>query len=646
MIQKTFIIQQPDGVPAVMDSLGKIPEERSILFVCAEYYTEAEFETIRKSIAERYPNLTVIGASVHNIKAFGDTVETHLNIRLSLLIFEQKSWEIVLSDMSQESEWHAAGCTREAIEHLESVKGVFLIVSGMNIRIRAYMERMNSWFPKIPFFGFQTATTDYLAGTRSNGAFLSVNGKICPDAIAAIILHGEQLHLETNAQFGWTPLGRKMTVTDTEGSNVVKTIDGLPAANIYKRYLGLEPEQIDVRNICEFPLFRMEKKRQIPRIGLQAFPDGSVLFGAEIRTGDVMRFSYGYPPDILAESEQSADNLSSFQPEAMFLISCMNRVLFLREEWEKEYNSFRSLQEETMVVNGNLELYMDEDGGGELASSLIYVALREGNPPSSAAVLRAHPVKEKKEVIIPLHRRLLTFLDVTTGELEELRGNLAEEVEKKTAEIVRQQEALNNAHIQIVMTLSNAIDAKDAYTNGHSIRVANYAREIARRYGYDEEVLQEVFICGLLHYVGKIGVPDTIINKPGRLTEEEFAVIKTHPSIGAEILSGITDYSKIAYGAHWHHERYDGKGYPDGLSGDRIPEIAQIISVADAYDAMTSNRSYRPVMEQAKVRSEIEKGRGTQFAPRFADIMLEMIDEDKEYMMRGSFAAQKETVSD
>ena len=208
-----------------------------------------------------------------------------------------------------------------------------------------------------------------------------------------------------------------------------------------------------------------------------------------------------------------------------------------------------------------------------------------------------------------------------------LQKNLAKEVEKKTKE----NEEL---FLQVVASLADAIDAKDAYTKGHSGRVAAYAREIARRCGYDEAHLDAVYMMGLLHDVGKIGVPDSIINKTGRLTDEEFAKIKKHPEIGGRILENIQKMPELVCGAKWHHERFDGKGYPDGLSGFDIPETARIIAVADAYDAMTSNRSYRNVLPQAKVRAEIEEGMGRQFDPRFAGIMLEMIDEDKDYTMR------------
>ncbi len=212
-------------------------------------------------------------------------------------------------------------------------------------------------------------------------------------------------------------------------------------------------------------------------------------------------------------------------------------------------------------------------------------------------------------------------------ELVRLQRNLESMVDEKTKEN-------ENLFMHVVESLAAAIDAKDNYTNGHSGRVADYSKEIAKRYGYDEKHQERIFMMGLLHDVGKIGVPDEVINKPGRLTDQEFALIKKHPGIGGRILGNIQEMPELAAGAKWHHERYDGKGYPQGLSGEEIPEEARIIAVADAYDAMTSNRSYRGSLPQRIVRSEIEKGKGSQFDPIFADIMLKMIDDDKDYLMR------------
>ena len=221
-----------------------------------------------------------------------------------------------------------------------------------------------------------------------------------------------------------------------------------------------------------------------------------------------------------------------------------------------------------------------------------------------------------------------------TIELVRLQADLALEVAEKTREVIAQHEKLDKISMQIVQTLSGAIDAKDAYTNGHSTRVAEYSREIARRAGFSEDSQQEIYMIALLHDVGKIGVSDVIIKKPSKLTDEEYAIIKTHSVMGENILKNISEFPKLMIGARWHHERYDGRGYPDGIAGEDIPIEARIIAVADTYDAMTSKRSYRADMPQDVVRSEIEKGRGTQFDPAFANIMLDMIHEDVDYKMK------------
>ena len=207
--------------------------------------------------------------------------------------------------------------------------------------------------------------------------------------------------------------------------------------------------------------------------------------------------------------------------------------------------------------------------------------------------------------------------------------------EKKEQELDEANAQLEEANERITMqsmyTLAKTIDAKDKYTNGHSMRVAQYSKMLAERMKFSEEQIDEIYNMAMLHDIGKIGVPDAIINKPSKLTDDEYNIIKGHPGIGYDILSEMPEMKHISVGAKWHHERYDGKGYPDGLKGEEIPIQARIIGVADAYDAMTSNRSYRNYLPQNVVREEIEKGRGTQFDPAIAEIMLEIIKEDKGY---------------
>lgn len=204
------------------------------------------------------------------------------------------------------------------------------------------------------------------------------------------------------------------------------------------------------------------------------------------------------------------------------------------------------------------------------------------------------------------------------------------------------KERLNRMNTNIIRALAYTIDAKDRYTSGHSQRVADYSLAIAKRMGKSEEEQKIVYYAALLHDVGKIRVSEEVINKPGKLTEEEFNQIRVHPVSGYHILKDIHEDVRVAYGAKYHHERYDGTGYPNGLEGENIPEIARIIGVADAYDAMASNRSYRNALPQEVVRSEIEKGRGKQFDEKIANIMLQMIDEDKNYSMCQSDRGRKD----
>lgn len=179
-------------------------------------------------------------------------------------------------------------------------------------------------------------------------------------------------------------------------------------------------------------------------------------------------------------------------------------------------------------------------------------------------------------------------------------------------------------------TVAATIDAKNNYLKGHSKRVADFSRMIARRMGLSEEECRKVYFAGLLHDIGKIGIPNSILDKKQRLTDEEYAAIKRHSSLGSEILKNMRAVPELAPAARWHHERFDGSGYPDGIQGESIPLFARIISVCDAYDAMSSQRSYREPMPRADVLAELKRCRGTQFDPQILDIMLAMLEEENQ----------------
>ena len=207
-------------------------------------------------------------------------------------------------------------------------------------------------------------------------------------------------------------------------------------------------------------------------------------------------------------------------------------------------------------------------------------------------------------------------------ELEELTSDLERKVEEKTQQV-------EQLSFEIIETIASMIEAKDRYTKGHSVRVAEYSAILAKAAGWKSEAVKHIKYIALLHDIGKVGIPDKVLNKPGRLTESEFNVIKSHTIIGGDILKDIKTIADADAGAMYHHERYGGGGYPSGISGNDIPEVARIISIADAYDAMSSKRVYRDVMPKEVVRGEMLKGKGTQFDPKYLDVFLRLFDEGK-----------------
>ncbi|MBP3771208.1 MAG: HD domain-containing protein [Treponema sp.] len=203
-----------------------------------------------------------------------------------------------------------------------------------------------------------------------------------------------------------------------------------------------------------------------------------------------------------------------------------------------------------------------------------------------------------------------------------VQGRRAEK-QKREIEAIRQQVRMGN---ETIFAIANAVEARDKSTGRHSFRVSEYAVMIARELGFDENELEQIRRTGLLHDIGKIGVPDSILNKPARLTDEEYEVMKTHTSIGGDILKDFTLIPHVDEGAKFHHERYDGSGYPNGLKGEEIPLNARIIGIADAFDAMTANRVYRKALNIDFVKAELKRCAGSQFDPTLVEIMLELIE--------------------
>ncbi len=282
--------------------------------------------------------------------------------------------------------------------------------------------------------------------------------------------------------------------------------------------------------------------------------------------------------------------------------------------------------ESTTVFRSNLAPveYTNLHGGSYNFLVQISDAMGRGNKEISVNIVKEKAIYEQIWFII----LSIVLLMLLTGVI------LSFFFHRKVKALEKKRQEAREQFEQTAEALASAIDAKDAYTNGHSRRVAEYSLQIAKEADMSKDECEKVYFAALLHDVGKIGVPIGILSKKSRLTDEEFEQIKQHPVTGGQILSSIRKSPWLSIGARYHHERYNGKGYPEGLGGEDIPKLARIIAVADAYDAMTSNRSYRNAIPQQIVREEIVKGIGGQFDPDFAKIMIRMIDKDTDYKMQ------------
>ena len=217
-------------------------------------------------------------------------------------------------------------------------------------------------------------------------------------------------------------------------------------------------------------------------------------------------------------------------------------------------------------------------------------------------------------------------------ELQDMNRNLEGKVRERTRQLAAKHQELRTAYIQTIRALAEAIDAKDAYTRGHSERVAVYASQLAREMELPKETIERVYFSGLLHDVGKIGVPDAIITKPDRLTEEEYLEMQKHPEIGAKILEPVEFLRHVVPCVRHHHEWFDGsnRGYPDRLQGDKIPLPSRLILVCDTVEAMTSDRPYRKALPLDVVVRELHKYSGSQFDPVCVNAFLQLLEREGE----------------
>ena len=633
------------AVPAIADYVHETAHADALLVLLVKWVEEEDARRFLDALDEHVPDAKRAGISEYPLGVGLDELEDYPRVRVNVMLSESAQFNVVQLPSDPGDEGAAAERLSQTLDGTDDVKGVALFPANLALDVTSFLRAVSVGHGDVPFFGVMAFPSESVIMPIAHGGSFSIGDVLLASGFTAVVFSGVDLHVFMDYVLGWRAVGGEMESvpgTPTElGEGCISVIDDAPALEVYDRYLGVGWDENFVTNVCEFPLMVNRNGIDMCMIPFAAGDEGELYLSTPVYAGERLRFSYGTRESVLGASRAGCERMADFGAQAVFMTLCGNRRIFLGDDAHLEWDMYREANPHLTFCHGEFEIAWRGDvgdgnaRGGVLNSAIVAIGFREGpGKEGTREALRSRcmldgtcEVAPQGDGPIPLSYRISRFFDVMTGELVHLQHNLEEEVERKT----RENEGLM---LHVVITLATAIDAKDSYTNGHSSRVARYSREIAKRAGYSERRQQEIFMMGILHDVGKIGVPDAIINKPGRLTDEEFAVIKTHPATGARILDAIEEMPGLAVGAHWHHERYDGRGYPDGLAGEDIPEEARIIAVADAYDAMTSNRSYREAMPQAKVREQVELGRGTQFDPLFADIMLAMIDDDTGYNMR------------
>ncbi len=338
-----------------------------------------------------------------------------------------------------------------------------------------------------------------------------------------------------------------------------------------------------------------------------------------MRKNMVNHTTNGYKVIVVDDEQGIVDSLSIFLKRSGYDFTGLTNPLDAIERVKSEHFD--------MMI---LDFMMDPIHGDEVVEEIrkfnkdLYILLLTGHkdlapPLETIKRLDIQGYCEKSDKF----DQLLLLIESGIKSIEQMNT-----IKKINTELQDKSEELEKAYLDTIGILRQTVEAKDPYTRGHSDRVSEFSVLIGKKMGLDEETLHILKVGGLFHDIGKIGIPDSILLKESKLSDEEYSQIKNHPTIGAHMLGDATVFKDIIPIVKHHHERFDGKGYPSQLVGENIPFVARIAAVADTFDAMTSKRTYRDALPLSVVKEEIEKCSGTQFDPAIAKVFLDILNND------------------
>lgn len=710
--------------------------------------------------------------------------EVAAEISVSAVIFEKPTSKFFVRqyDYSRES---VGGIAQNIVGETKGnpwVKAVEIYHCISPFSTTALCEGLDGLASDIQVFGGIVCSPDI---TSPNSCVFSSEEGYTKSGLLVLFFGGPDFYVDSRKISGWKPIGRNFHVTRSEG-NILYELGGIPAYEVYNKYLNIKNDQNFFYNALEFPMLYEHNGVSIVRAPGSSNPDGSLTMSSDIDEGSIIRLSYGEPGLIVDRIREESEKCGEFGPQVQHIFSCAARKAFWSQrEPTYEITPFKGLASSTGFFSHG-EFLREKGHLNQHNITLVIASMREG-PAVGKNRERADDIRAEMTTRLPLAARMATFIRETSFELEqinsklrvmnehlqdvattdsltglenrlafdELLKNIAQEdsdagnwtmvlmdvnglkyandtfghqagdvlivaagnsikkayglygncfriggdefavvtkapldslfllytnLQKSIEEYnkdalyhlsiavgesrlrsdsgirksisdwkmeadlnmyrdkVRYHKPTENSENQnlkdLITCLISVEEAKDSYTAHHSERVKAYTELLARLLGLSEASVSLITHAAHLHDIGKMGISDNVLGKPGKLTDEEFAIIRQHPVIGAKILMQSNYTHELVQIVLHHHERFDGRGYPEGLKGEEIPIGARIIAVADSIDAMTSKRVYRDAMSLDYCRKEIEKNLGIMYDPAIGKVALDHWNEIVDMLLK------------
>ena len=575
--------------------------------------------TLVEDIKSILPDIKIIGTTTS-----GEIIEditTNRATVLSFTIFENTSIETYGTKIAKNSKYTAQRLINQ-FDIQKNPKVAISFADGLHINGEEYINRFVEYDKDIIVAGGLAGDNEQFKNT-----IVFTENEVYVDGAVVALLFNDELKVITKASFGWVSIGETMTITSAM-KNVVYEIDGKKAVDIYAKYLGSDIAKQLPKTGIEFPLLVKRSGEFIPRAVVGKNSDGSLIFAGNLNEGEKVTFGYGNIDSIVKYSDKISKSSDLYICESIFVYSCMARKALLRKSINLELYPLNKIAPISgFFTYGEFYANKDVSSIGLLNQTMTILGLSESKDIKKERIdvtLEDKKISENNTL-----KALTNLIAVTSKELDRYKNRLEDRVKGATLEIQELNKELEDTQKEIVFTLGLVSEGRSQETGEHIKRVAEYSKLLALYYGLSNDEAELIKQASPMHDIGKIAIPDSILNKPGRLTEEEFEIMKKHAEYGYNMInkSNRPLLKAAAIIAYEHHEKFDGTGYPRGIKGYEIHIYGRIVALADVFDALSSKRCYKDAWSDDKIKELIKNERGKHFDPKLVDIILEHYNE-------------------